>query len=608
MLPPASTPDVVVNAKRATPSKDSTATESVLESHEIEDGGSLGDLLQLAPGVQIRSNGGLGARQSVLMRGTDSQQSLVLLDGVRLNSAFGGGVDLSLLSLDGVDRIEVYRGGGAALHGSDALGGVIRIVPRLPQPGLIFRYNEQFGFFGTSIKSTTIGWGKNDGNAGGVITGTWASSRNDFPFVDVNGQSRIREHAASDRQSMLAIGGYKPRNSSQIRVMGEFTSAHNELPGVEQFPSNTATNDRVRGIASLTYEEADLGVSGLALSTRASVRLQQSHVVDSEPQLPPPADTLTSTLGLESDVALTWDVMGGHRLRLKGGATLDMGEVERLDSPSKNPSRTVGSILAADEWMLMDGEITIQGALRVDSTEQYGATLVPRLGVAWDVPLDSPWRLTVKSGVGRSWRYPSFDELYFDTGLVRGNEALSPEDAWSVDGSVQLRSDWMSLELAAYHLRINNLILFLPTTAFTVVATDAQGARNTGIESRLTLRPFYNLYLDMRYSFVDARFRDTERQLPGRARHIYGARIRFEHNGLTLWCAMEGQSAFFMDRFEGIEEEARIFIDLGATAGIGPHLKVGITVKNLTDVLDAVDAMQQPLPGFSLLGIVRVQL
>jgi hypothetical protein len=112
----------------------------------------------------------------------------------------------------------------------------------------------------------------------------------------------------------------------------------------------------------------------------------------------------------------------------------------------------------------------------------------------------------------------------------------------------------------------------------------------------------------MRYSFVDARFRDSERQLPGRARHIYGARIRFEHNGLTLWCAMEGQSAFFMDRFEGIEEEARIFVDLGATAGIGPHLKVGITVKNLTDVQDAVDAMQQPLPGFSLLGIVRVQL
>ena len=125
LLPPATTPDVVVNAKKIRPSLDTTATETVLEKNEAQEAADVGELLQRAPGIQIRRNGGLGARQSVLMRGTDSQQSLVLLDGVRLNPAFGGGVDLSSLSLEAVDRIEVYRGGGAALYGTDALGGVI---------------------------------------------------------------------------------------------------------------------------------------------------------------------------------------------------------------------------------------------------------------------------------------------------------------------------------------------------------------------------------------------------------------------------------------------------------------------------------------------------
>ncbi|HIA02288.1 MAG TPA: TonB-dependent receptor [Myxococcales bacterium] len=284
-LPPASTPEVVVNAPKAIPSLDTTATKTVLENQDGDEASDLGELLQRAPGVQIRRTGGAGARQSVLMRGTDSQQSLVLLDGVRLNPAFGGGVDLSTLSLEGVERIEVYRGGGAALYGSDALGGVIRIVPRQPSPGLKLRLYDEFGSFGTHNQSGSISWGNKDGSLGVIVTESVATSDNNFRFVDTNGQSRIREHAASSRQSFMLIGGYNPRKQSRFRTMGEFTRAYNELPGIEQFPSTSATHERIRGIASLKYEEKGLGVPGLGIESRFSFRILQSHLIDPAPYL-----------------------------------------------------------------------------------------------------------------------------------------------------------------------------------------------------------------------------------------------------------------------------------------------------------------------------------
>ncbi|HIA02289.1 MAG TPA: TonB-dependent receptor [Myxococcales bacterium] len=325
--------------------------------------------------------------------------------------------------------------------------------------------------------------------------------------------------------------------------------------------------------------------------------------------MPPPADTLATTLGVESDVGLIWDLPGGHRLRLKGGAVVDFGEVERTTTEGITPfpSRKLGSVLAADEWMLWDGELTIQSALRTDISDKYGATIVPRLGAAWDAPLSYPWRLTLKGGLGRSWRHPSFDELYFDTGLVKGNSELNSEDAWSFDTAIKLSYKRLTFQVAAYHLMIDNLILFLPTTAFTLQATDAQGARTTGIENRLTYHPFTSLYFDLRYTYMNARFRDSGMQLPGRSPHVYGARVRFRKKGLLLWFAMEGQSAFFMDRFEGIEEESRILYDLGVTASAGPYVSFGVVLKNLTDVRTSVDAMQQPLPGLSVLGNVRIK-
>ncbi|MDH3519822.1 MAG: TonB-dependent receptor plug domain-containing protein, partial [Myxococcales bacterium] len=91
---------------------------------------SVADLLDQAVGVQVRRFGGAGQQSEVSIRGSNGRQVVILLDGVRINSAQSGSVDLSTIPRDLIERIEVVRGGGSVQSGGAAIGGVVNIVTK----------------------------------------------------------------------------------------------------------------------------------------------------------------------------------------------------------------------------------------------------------------------------------------------------------------------------------------------------------------------------------------------------------------------------------------------------------------------------------------------
>ncbi|MCW2285184.1 vitamin B12 transporter [Rhodoblastus acidophilus] len=127
--------DIDVTATRTEqPVSQSASAITVIPSQEVERRGSTGldDVLRGTPGLNIYSSGGVGTLSSVSLRGATSGQTLVLIDGIRINdpSTTNGGVDLSIFSAGNIDRIEVLRGPQSALYGSDAMGGVINIITK----------------------------------------------------------------------------------------------------------------------------------------------------------------------------------------------------------------------------------------------------------------------------------------------------------------------------------------------------------------------------------------------------------------------------------------------------------------------------------------------
>ncbi|HID49526.1 MAG TPA: TonB-dependent receptor, partial [Chromatiales bacterium] len=124
---------VIVTATRSAQTMDETlAAVSVIDRETIDQSQARNvlELLRLQAGIDISTNGGPGAVASLFLRGANSNQTMVLIDGVRASSATTGGFAWQHLALSDIDRIEIVRGPHAAAWGSDAMGGVVQIFTR----------------------------------------------------------------------------------------------------------------------------------------------------------------------------------------------------------------------------------------------------------------------------------------------------------------------------------------------------------------------------------------------------------------------------------------------------------------------------------------------
>ncbi|MGM8887841.1 TonB-dependent receptor, partial [Psychrobacter sp. 1U2] len=133
-LPQVELDKIVVTATR-TPTKTSNviAQTRVINSEELQRyrGQTVTDVLKNQPGINITQSGGMGTASNFYMRGFDSKQVLVIIDGIRYGSISLGSPSLNLLSADQIDRIEIlYGASGSSIYGSDAMGGVIQIFTK----------------------------------------------------------------------------------------------------------------------------------------------------------------------------------------------------------------------------------------------------------------------------------------------------------------------------------------------------------------------------------------------------------------------------------------------------------------------------------------------
>jgi vitamin B12 transporter len=156
-------PDVLISANRQVEARnDSSAANTVFTREDIDrlQPGSVTDLLQRVPGVQVAQTGGRGSLPGIYIRGTKSAQSLVLVDGQRIANSTSGDSGLQHLNIEQIERVEVLRGSRSAIYGSDAIGGVIQIFTRRgDEQGLQPRLHMGFGSHQTWERSLGLSGG-----------------------------------------------------------------------------------------------------------------------------------------------------------------------------------------------------------------------------------------------------------------------------------------------------------------------------------------------------------------------------------------------------------------------------------------------------------------
>ncbi len=432
------------------------------------------DALRAVSGLTIVQSGSFGARSSVFLRGGESDHVLVLLDGVQLNQP-GGSMDLSGLTTESIERIEIVRGPASGLYGSDAVAGVIQIITRRGYRGLAGSATMRVGSFGTTDSVLEL--------RGGSGTGSFGVS---LARYDTDG---ILEFNNGHRNTVLS--GHTELeidDASTARVTARL------LDRVYQFPTDNA--GAVVDINQSSFsEEATLGIEvdrrfQDAFDLRAMLTL--NDVDSGTDDAPDGPDDSTGFYGFQSLDAMrrvTGDVRGNWHLSgstvLTGGAELEQQRVRSFSEslsefgPSTGRSEHSRSNVAGYAHGLTSvGRFSANAGIRIEDNEQFGNFVSYQVGSAIVVRHGTAVRLAA----GRGIKEPTFTEA-FATGFARGNPELEPErsTSWEV-GIQQELADGFRVAGTWFSQSFEDLIQFTfsppgPTDPnyFNVAAADSRG-------------------------------------------------------------------------------------------------------------------------------------
>ena len=568
------------------------------------------------PATLVREAGGPGQAMTIGLRGADAQGTMATLDGVPLNSPFLGGADLSGLALLPVENLGVTRGGLSSLFGSDALGGVVDARTPSALDGTATDAMLTVGSFGTArLKALHAERGD---TVSGLASVGLLKSAGDFPYVDTNGRDRTRTHNGAMAIDGLAKLEWLPADGHRLSFVAEGFFDDRDVAGREEDPSGTAHQQDGRLVLSSSWHGPALFGTGGGTSARAYVRRLSFAFDDRAPAMGPAVSSSLVDWGTGVDGDLEGLVHPAVRVLAGLHASADHGSVGRAAGASYEAWRptvaaSAGLVVGRDAWPVWF-DVRVRGEYDggyVDAASRLPIRFIPRVAVQAE-----PWDLLRLFGsVARAFRLPTFEELHFQAGFVQGNPDLDPEDALTWDAGFEVGPrDEPWLRAAYVETRIANTIVFLPRSWALTRAENSGAAVIRGVEVLGGVRWRW-LRLLGSYTFLDARLSDhwwdpnpTGFAMPFRPRHAGALEIAVEEGPVRVVVRGRAQAGFPMNRFESQWEEWRVMLDARVEYTPVPQLQLSLDVQNLLDKRDAVDSLQQPLPGVAFYGSLKVSL
>ena len=492
-------PVVVTATTVATPAEQLGATVTVVDGDEFttKHYPSVDEALRKVPGLEVLRQGSFGKTAGISIRGTNPNQVQVLVDGVRVKSPTLGQVDLSDLSPDLIDRIEIIRGPQSTLYGADAIGGVVNIITR-----------KGSGPFKASVQAEA---GNYDTLAsGGSMSGTYrlldyalAAS-----YFESNGQF---QNDASDRTALSGQVGLKLPYDSSVSFITRYTHAHTGLPVkfVQPFGEPLPEKPVIDTNAAQTNETLILSLNGRTRPVqwweselRLSYYENTNNFTDADDRVGCPFGTGFCEFPARIKVDRR-EVAWLNHFHIGKWSTGTVGlEYRREHGNGQGSGITPGfdahthtkSVFFEEQLRFFD-RLFLSGGFRVEDHSVFGTHTTQRGSLAFVIK-ETGTRLHGSAGSG--FRAPTLNDFFFP-GF--GNLDLKPETSFSWDVGVDQKfwSNRIRLGLTYFHTVIENLITFvaIPTPPF-VTAANANSARVTGIEATAeadlldTLRGYVN--------------------------------------------------------------------------------------------------------------------
>jgi vitamin B12 transporter len=498
--------EVVITATRTPTAIDELAVPiTVITREEIEStlDGDVASLLIGKTGIEIARTGGPGQPASIFMRGTDSDQTTVLIDGVRINPGTIGGAQLQNIQPESIDHIEIVRGARSSLYGTDAIGGVINIITRAGEtPGASVLVSD--GSYGTRIAAADASGMLSEHFGGGV---SYAYQRSDgFPPIEGSAIPGNYSNQSANAQLRYVASDALTFRAQLWHASG--VSAYDEFgaPAQEDFVN-----------ASYALGADWHGATG------AGAKITASRVTDSVDQRQVPdfdstrRDALDAQYSWRASPAQLWTIgtvlANEHTQSLSFGLPYDVHTHTLLAFAQDQVQQGANDLLLALGYSHYDtfGEHTTWNL-------EFGHTFNPE------------WRATLAAGT--AFHAPSSSDLYG----YGGNPALQPES--SRQG--QLGLHWkptsnQEIELSAFENVINDLIdlVLIDPVNFVYQAQNVERARIRGAELEYVWHSAA-WQLHGNYTLENPQNLTTDQPLLRRARQNLSAGAQYQTGPLTF--------------------------------------------------------------------------
>lgn len=501
-------PELIVTATRLSQSLQEVPISSTVitrETMEISPALDVGDMLLTQTGTHVRrsSRGGVATAS---LRGAQSSQVLVVVDGLPINDTYNGVADLSLWTLDGIEQIEIVRGPTSHLYGANALGGVVNLITRDPE----------------SKKSLTLAhdnlntWqyrlyaGRGNSDNGAMISAEINRSdgwRGNDDFLHRNVFGKI--HATFSKIHISVSTGY---NDSDMGIPGPKP----ESTAIPKYGNSEVTslfdnqkNDYLYGLLSVESRFANDCNLQLKLRPEQSTTVFKSKYDDWY--------TGNAIVGQDQYVARNLRFSGQLQKRLNTNhllTGLDMiqengfteqkatYEVTGSDSTIKwSPSTRSSSLWSEYIWRTVN--LTAVLGARLDYHSSYGSHISPSLGFIFDLGANK-----VRFSMGRAYRAPTYNDLFWPE---MGNPDLKIETGMAYEIALEHHpSQALSGVIALFRRNVDNLIAWAPSglNGLWQPSNINQYLLN-GIETELNARgDVFNARLS--YTYLDARQTNLE--------------------------------------------------------------------------------------------------
>lgn len=464
-------------------------------------GSRLPDALSLSDAVFIKDYGFNSGTKTISLNATQSEHTLVLIDGIRLNSRQNAQYDLSLFDLEDIERIEISKGGSSALYGSDAIGGVINIITsRGSKKPFSLNFKGQLGSYGYRKFYGKFSQNFNLGSLQNLSYSVSASDErasNGFRFNFKNGLNVVeyeRENSDFNTQALNFDVKYSDKDDMSLKYFARYSSFTRGVPGV--FLGYSTGLARQEDKIFMTGFSYDKKISAKVFS-RTDLTYQYQHQKYYDPATFNLTTVINSFYKLRRVTSSsTYSFLPSEKFSIESGIELNLDNMVSNETEEGKAAQLAVFAVSKYALNLSNGAaLTIYPSLRYDyySNISDHNVLTGKFGI--NIKPFGETEFHIKSSLGNNFSAPTFNELYWKD---VGNKELRPERSLSFDAGLYYKFNFAGvneLEVSYYNILTKDRIVWTPVSGTIWRPVNIQKVLSEGIDAGIRSEFEFNNFL-----------------------------------------------------------------------------------------------------------------